>query len=250
MGFFQSVQRVVREADVILLVVDARMPEMSKNEEMEKIVARARKKMFIVFNKIDLIKSENVTKLRKTYPEALFVSSAKNLGFANLKSKLLILCKREGYNKIRVGVVGYPNVGKSSVINCLAHRARTLISSVAGTTKGSQFVRIGDKIKLIDSPGVIPMKDRETKLAIIAAKNPEKLSNPEYVAYQIIKLILNEDKKVLEDYYGIKIEDLDEGTILLDIGKKKGFLKKGAIVDEIKTSISLIRDWQKGKLRL
>ena len=84
---------------------------------------------------------------------------------------------------------------------------------------------------------------------MIGSKSPDKISNPDKVALEIIQNFISKDKKKLEEKYKIKISPAeDHGEILTDIGRKKGYLKKGGEVDETKTSISIIRDWQKGKL--
>ena len=234
---------------MLLFVIDARMPELSRNKRLEEIIEHRGKKMFLVFNKFDLLSSGQATALREQYPDAFFVSGTKNIGLKAVKTKLLIEGKRGGNPEPKVGVVGYPNVGKSAIINALAHRARAMVSPKAGTTRGVQFVRAGS-LKILDTPGVIPLADTEATLGMIAAKNPEKLQNPEYVAMQIIQLFLEKDKSSLAQQCGITLETEDSYEILLQIGKKRGYLKRGGVVDEVKTAIAFVRDWQTGKLRL
>src|SRR3989344_5080210 len=246
MSFWASIGGILREADVVLLICDARMPELSRNRELEEKMSRYGRKMIIVYNKVDLVSNKDLNKLREENKEAFFVSGSKNQGIGKLRIYLNILGKKYKGKRIKVGIVGYPNVGKSSIINCLAFRARTATSSVAGTTKGPQFVKIGSRIKIIDSPGVIPPEDNESKLALISAKNPEKLKNPEKVALEVISMLLRKDKKILENYYKIKISNLSLEEILWEIGKHKGMLKKKGIVDETKTAFAVIMDWQKG----
>jgi len=72
--------------------------------------------------------------------------------------------------------LGYPNVGKSSIINGLAHKKKVKVSKKAGTTHGSHWIRISDDIKLIDSPGVIPLaKDEDLKYGLIGARDIQKI---------------------------------------------------------------------------
>lgn len=251
MGYWYGVDKVLREADIVVVVLDARVPELSKNEKLDEFIGRYRKERVIVFNKIDLIPKAELEKLRKENPEALFVSGNKNIGIAKLKEKLLIMGKRMGFRRAKVGVVGYPNVGKSAIINCLAHRARAATSPVAGTTKGPQYVKVGENLKIIDSAGVVPYTDSEAKLGIIAAKNPEKLRHPHRTATEIIQIFLQKNRKSLEETYGIDLNGVEDPyEVMVLIGRKKGFLKKGGIVDETKTAIQIVREWQRGKLRL
>ena len=143
--------------------------------------------------------------------------------------------------------VGYPNVGKSSVINALVKRARTKVSSIAGTTKGVQWVST-PSFKILDSPGVIPFDERdEALIAFLGAKNPEKLKQPERAAIRFIGLLKKQYPKLLENFYGIP-EEKDENDIFMDIGKKKHFLVKGGEIDMRRTALGIIRDWQLGKI--
>lgn len=249
MGFWTIVDRVIDSVDIVLLVVDARMPEMSNNKRLREIADRKKKKLVVVFNKKDLVSEDGLVELKRKYPYAFFVSGIKNEGVSRLKTELLIMAKRGGIEKPRVGVVGYPNVGKSAIINAMAHRARAAISAKAGTTRGVQWIRVGG-LQLLDSPGVIPYKEGEVKLGIMGAKNPEKIRNEEKVACEIIRMIVSKNRNALEEFYGIKISEEDSYGIFLDIGKKRGFLLKGAKVDEHRTAMQIIRDWTRGKLRV
>ncbi len=249
MGFWFVVEQVIREAHLILFITDARMPDLSRNKELENIVEKYRKQLFLVFTKIDLVSDERLAALREAYPDAFFISGTKNIGLKALKVELMIQGKRLGLRSPKIGVVGYPNVGKSAIINALAHRARAAVSPKAGTTRGVQFVRAGN-LRILDSPGVIPYEDKEMKLGMIGAKNVEKIKDPERVALEIIKLFLEKDRKALEQHYGFTIASEEPLEIIEQIGRKRGFLKKGGAVDDVKSAMTLVRDWQTGKLKL
>ena len=90
MSFWNAVRRVLDESDIILLVLDARMPDLTRNREVEEKVLRSSKELAIVFNKIDLISSAALKKLREQYKEYFFVSARNNIGFSKLKIGLLI----------------------------------------------------------------------------------------------------------------------------------------------------------------
>ncbi len=249
MGFWFVVEQVLREADIVLFILDARMPEISRNAQLHMRAEKYLKPLITVFTKSDLISGDRLTALQEEYPDAFFVSGTRNIGLKQLKVRLLIEGKRLGKNNPKIGVVGYPNVGKSAIINALAHRARARVSPRAGTTRGVQFVKAGS-LRILDSPGVIPLEDREEKLGLLAAKNAEKLRNPEQVALDILRMVVERDKGSLERKYGIVAESNEPYELLLCIGKRRGFLKKGGEVDEKKTAITLVRDWQTGKLKL
>ena len=132
----------------------------------------------------------------------------------------------------------------------MAKRARTFVSSKAGTTRGFQLVKAGS-LQIVDSPGVIPFYEKETKMGMIAAKDPEKMKNPDILAINIVETFIDKNLKALENFYGVKLEGIkDPYDMVLAIGKRRGFLRKGGVVDENRTVTQIIRDWQKGKLGL
>lgn len=249
MGFWIIVGRVLKSSDMVLFVLDARMPSLSRNVHLENMVSRFKKPLIRVFTKIDLISEKSLAELKKEYKDAYFVSGIKNIGITELKKKLLIEGKRKKLEEPKVGVIGYPNVGKSAIINAIAHRARAAVSPKAGTTRGVQYVKAG-VLKILDSPGVVPFEDKETKLALISAKNPEKLRNPEKVALQIVSIFLGQSPDILEKFAGVSLDSEDPEEILESFGRRRGYLRKGGIVDEKKSAISLVRAWQRGLLKL
>jgi ribosome biogenesis GTPase A len=98
---------------------------------------------------------------------------------------------------------------------------------------------------------VIPFDEKdETEQALMAIIDPNKLANPDLAAMRIIQLFLDYNKKGLEKFYDVKIETDDVSEILLEIGKRKSFIMKGGKVDESRTSLAMIRDWQRGNLLL
>ncbi|MFH1289912.1 MAG: GTPase [Nanoarchaeota archaeon] len=247
MGHWPTAMRAIKDADVVIFILDARMPDLSRNRDLEQKLRNSKKEIFIVFNKIDLISKEALNKLKAQHKGAFFTSE-KTKDVNKLRMALQIKAKKLNL-KLEVGIVGYPNVGKSAVTNALSRSAKTKVSSKAGTTTGAQWAS-STNFKIIDSPGVIPFEDDEVKLGILGAKNPEKLKDPEAVATKIIEIFTNSSPKKLEEFYNFKIEDYDSYEILLRIGRTKGLLKKGNMVEENRTSQMIIRDWQTGKLRI
>ena len=251
MTFWEIVKGIVRKADAVVEVLDARMPELSRNEDLEILVAKSNKKLFLALNKIDLVSKEHFAFLKKRYQHAFFVSGTQNTGISNLRTAIMIAAKRDGIENPKVGVVGYPNVGKSAIINALAHRSKALMSAVAGTTRGVQIIRAGN-LHILDSPGVFPYGDDEIKLGILAAKNPEQIKHLELLACEIISMFLKSNWKALEDFYKVKIdeEDPDSYEIMLQIGQQRKFILKGGDADERRTALQIVRDWQTGKLKI
>ena len=251
MTYWEVVKNIVHKADFIVAVLDARMPELSRNMDLESLALKSGKKLFLALNKVDLVSKAHLSFLKKRYQHAFFVSGSKSIGIGGLRTALLIAAKREGIENPKVGVVGYPNVGKSAIINALAHRAKAIVSATAGTTKGVQIVSARN-LQILDSPGVFPYGDDEVKLGILAAKNPEQLKNPTLVACRIIEKVIESNRNSLEDFYKIKIDEEmpDSYEMLLQIGQQRKFLLKGGITDENRAAVQVIRDWQTGKLRI
>ncbi|MDH3352966.1 MAG: 50S ribosome-binding GTPase [Nanoarchaeota archaeon] len=248
MGFWPVVMNVLRNSDVVLLLVDARMPDITQNSEIvEKVKATSDKRLIFVFNKSDLISRKDIEKLKDEYPNAFFISATKKIGVGKLRATLKNMADNWHRPSLRVGLVGYPNIGKSTLINLLAPEAKAKVSPVSGTTKKTQWVRTG-RLRIMDSPGVIPYGDKKVQIGMTASKDPHKIRNPEKVAIKIIEFIMEKNPKVLEKMYGAKGEDAYE--VFEEIARKKGFLIKGGETDENRTAIKVIDDWQKGKTNL
>ena len=251
---WRIVDRVINESDILLEIVDARMPNLTRNRKVENKIRQRRKILIIVMNKSDLI----TRRMREDFlrdsesEEVIFVSSKDRAGIASLKKMIVSMARRIRYKDyVRVGVVGYPNTGKSSVINVLVGKSSARTSPIAGMTTGVQMIRGESHVMFLDTPGVIPSNENdEAEQALMCIIDPNKIVNPDIAAMKIIQLFLDCNRKALERLYGVKIDNEDAFGILLEIGKKKNLLRKGNRVDEVRTSLTIIRDWQSGKLLL
>lgn len=278
--YWNQIKQIVNESDIVLEVLDARAIEFSTNEQLEKIIAEAKRPRIYILNKADLISNKElefvvnkfVSERKTDLDSVVYFSSKRRVCARNLLVKIRQIFKkhgkrsgffvspilerpyREAKGDIIVGVVGYPNVGKSSVINALSFKRKAKVASKAGTTHGIHWINASDDIKLIDTPGVIPLaKQDEAKLGIIAAKNPEKMKDPEVVAGKIVEMFLREGKRNrFEDFYKFKIkeENLDNTALILEqLAIEKKHLKKGGLPDDTRTSVVVIKDWQEGRLK-
>jgi len=254
--YWQVIQNIINDSDIVIEVLDARMPELSRNKEIEEIVQNSGKRLILILNKSDLVSESNLRKrlkkLQREYP-VFVISSKKKLGTKRLREYLIAQSKSKENNKLfRIGVLGYPNTGKSSIINALVMKSKAKVTSRAGTTHGQQWINAGNNIQIIDSPGVIPLKEQdEVRYALIGSRNIDKIKNLELVAHEVINFF--ENKLNIERLYNIKIDSENSNNpdkIIEQIGIKRGFLKKGGLVDFGRTSIQIIRDWQSGKLRV
>ncbi|MEM5878794.1 MAG: GTPase [Candidatus Aenigmatarchaeota archaeon] len=240
--FWNLINDVIDQVDVVLEVADARMPEITRNRKIENMVREKRKRLFIVYNKADLINPKNI----KSGKNFVYVSTRKRYGFSKLRN--LIMGNRQ---TVRVGVVGYPNTGKSSVINFLVGRKKAPTSSVAGFTKGVQWITDHKGLLLYDTPGVIPFDENdEVKQALMCVLSPSQIKNPDLVAIKIIEIFLEQNKHALEKRYNKKISENESETVLMSIGKRMNYLAKNGEIDITRTCIKIIKDWQQGLLLL
>lgn len=238
--FDRIVNEVIARSDILLLVIDARRVEGSINRFLEKKLEKEGKKFIYVINKCDLITEEEQKKIKMK--NSIQVSAMKHLSTMKLLRKIMEIGKGK---KVSVGVIGYPNTGKSTVINALKGKHSAMTSSVSGYTKGKQKVKISQKITLIDTPGVIPYEDKEEiDSLIIGSIDANKVKDPELAAIQLIEEL---DGKI-EDYFGVeKSEDAEE--TLEKIALKKNIVKKGKYPDTARMGKEIIMLWQKGKIR-
>ncbi|NPE30697.1 GTPase RsgA [Methanococcoides sp. SA1] len=245
------VKDVIKQADILLEVVDARFPDETRNLEVERDVKRSGKPLIIVLSKCDLVSKETLQKaksrLSKIAP-TVFVSSKERYGTTMLRHKILEIADIQGRN-ILIGSLGYPNTGKSSVINGVAGKNKAGTSSISGHTKGVQIVKAGSRIVFIDTPGVIPFGDNdEYRQGLLGVKDSSHLSDPVGVAMKIVAHICDNNKSVLEEFYNIEIKENDPEKVLELIGLKGNCLKQKGEVDEMRIAIKIINDWQRGKM--
>ncbi len=159
-NYWKIVHDVIVESDILIIVADARTPRESVNKEALKKIIGAKKKFMVVFNKYDLLdhdQREELNKVMKEYEFVATVSAINHTGTMALLRKINAIAKGD---KATVGIIGYPNTGKSSVINAIKGKKSAPVSSQAGQTKGVQKLRVTKKIVLLDSPGVIPFENK------------------------------------------------------------------------------------------
>ncbi|AKB54739.1 MULTISPECIES: GTPase [Methanosarcina] len=249
------VKDVIKKADVLLEVIDSRFPEETQNSEVEREIIRLNKPFIIVINKSDLVSREKLEKTKARLSRiapVVFVSSKDRSGTTMLRHQILASAAIKAGIKgqdILVGTLGYPNVGKSSVINGVTGRHRASTSPVSGHTKGIQHVDAGSHIMFIDTPGVIPFDEKDEYLqGLLGIKDATHLKDKIGVALKIIEKIIAENKTVLESFYSITIKDEASYDVLELIGIQCNFLQKKGEVDETRTATRIINDWQNGRL--
>jgi len=231
------------------------------------------------------MEAKRIVALRKPAEEKIAKEkeSEKSLNFSKIEDKKArdkkaketkgeVVRDLENKKRIHVGVIGYPNAGKSSVINFITHRAAAKTAKQAGFTKGMQKIRMSEDILILDTPGVIPAGKYSTESKSFAqdvkvgGRTYSDVKDPENVVYYLMTApdpkdadnVTDKEKeaikdaevnaKKIQDFYGIQVENSAE-DLIEEIGKKKGFLGKGAKVDVDRSARIILRDWQQGKIK-
>jgi len=242
--FRKIVNGVIKQADVLILLLDARLVEETRNPEIEKKVKFLGKPLIYVITKSDLIASKKyVEKFKRTLNPCVFVSSKTYHGLKILREKIMAEGKRLDKEVIKVGILGYPNVGKSSFINAMSGRRAAPTSMMSGYTRSMRKIK-DRKIMFLDTPGLIPYKEKsQIKHAIIGAIDFTKSKNPDLVIIQITEQFPGR----IEKYYGVDVNADFEQTIRA-IAVKKKVLMKGNIPDSERMYRLILKEWQNGKI--
>ena len=226
----KKVKEIINKSDIILIVQDARI--LFKNKEIEEYCKRKGKKIIYVLNKADLVESEDLLQL---YGD-VYVSSRTRKGLRALRRKIKEIAKEINKDKIIIGVVGFPNTGKSSLINALRGKHVAATAPKPGKTKGPQLVKLSNRFYLLDSPGVFDIKDKEL-LAILGSYSPEKLENPIKAALKLVDLI----KDDVKEQFGVNGKTSEE--ILNNLAKKWNLNLE-------ESARRLLHRWVSGKIKV
>lgn len=240
---------IEKQANVILEILDARDPEGTRPHKVEEFIQErgADKKLFLVLNKQDMVPEDVVNAWSAYYQQQGFTcfhaSAAKKEGTNFLLGQILRYVDHSAPAKILI--VGYPNTGKSSIINAILKDKKTARTSPeAGFTRGIQMLKIEGfaQLYLLDSPGVVPYDEEESELALAlkAAVKISKIKDPEAVFDEIYRKAGPE--KLAQVY---EIEFADQADFLEKLGRKRGRLLKGGVVNEREVWLLVIRDWQR-----
>lgn len=293
-NFDKAFKQVVAAADVILYVLDARDPEGTRSKEVEREVMAAdggSKRLILILNKVDLVPPPVLKAwmihLRRYFPvlplrastgapnahtfnhKQLTVKSTSETLFKALKS---YAGSKQLKRSISVGVIGYPNVGKSSVINALTSRvsrnaAACPTGAEAGVTTSLREVKLDNKLKLIDSPGIVfpgstpagakqSKIDEQARLILLNAIPPKQIDDPIPAVTLLLKRLSASPSlstKLLEVYGLQPLVPQENGDIttnfLVQVARKRGRLGKGGVPNLNSAAMTVVTDWRDGRIQ-
>lgn len=247
--------------DLILEIADARLPESSRNPELQKLIGN--KKSILVLNKSDLTKKNDRDAWLRYYhacgEKVAFVAAQRKAGWKELEFLLneevsalnqTMASRGRKPRPLRVMMAGIPNTGKSALLNAMAGAKRVKTGNRPGLTRSLQWVRTGESWELLDSPGILWPKlenqDAAMRLAVVGSISKDACSEEESGWYLLNWLMQNHPNVFAQRY---KVERLPEypEELLEMVARNRGMVRKGGI-RETETYIMLLKEFRDGKM--
>ncbi|CEG72461.1 Putative Nucleolar GTP-binding protein 2 [Rhizopus microsporus] len=251
---WNELYKVIDSSDVIIHVLDARDPIGTRCRNVENFIRKEKphKQLIFVLNKCDLVPTwvtaRWVSHLSQSAPTLAFHASINNsFGKGSLIQLLRQFATLHSDRKqISVGFIGYPNTGKSSIINTLKSKKVCSVAPIPGETKVWQYITLMKRIYLIDCPGVVPPNSDDTEVDIIlkGSVRAEKMASPEDTIPTILERVRPE---YLKRTYGLQGWE-DSTDFLEQIARKTGKLLKKGEPDIHNVSIMVLHDWLRGRI--
>lgn len=264
-GHMSKAKRMMQEdmklIDVVIELVDARIPLSSKNPDIDQMAKN--KSRVILLNKYDLADDKQTEKWKQYFESkgyfVTLVNSKAGKGVRKVNDVVVAACKekierdrkRGILNRpLRAMVVGIPNVGKSTFINSIAGKAATKTGNKPGVTKGKQWIKLNKTIELLDTPGILwPKFEDQTvglRLAFIGSIR-EEILNVYELSLALLTFLGEHYKGCLNAKYGIEETDNPTENLIL-VADKRGCKLKGGEPDLNKAAGFIIDDFRNGKL--
>ena len=265
-GHMAKTRRKITESlslvDAVVEIVDSRIPVSSRNPELTGIINN--KPRLIVMNKCDLADEQSNLKWCKHFEkegaQVLMVDCKTGKGINLFKNKIntllahkLEVFKEKGMvgKKLRVMIVGIPNVGKSSFINKLCKNTRAKVEDRPGVTRGNQWYTIDSSLELLDTPGVLWPKFDDMAVGehlAFCGSVKDQIIDIELLAMRLAEFLAKNYPEVLTVRYKLKDFDMDSYDLLCSIGKARGMMMRGGEVDTERAAVMLLDEFRAGKL--
>lgn len=258
----RQIRELIRLIDAVVEVIDARIPDSSRNPELPELVEN--RPVVISMTKKDLADPVMTDKWLSHWKRLGYEAVALDLlgpegarPLADVLNKLACRVARQMQERgrkprpLRVLVAGVPNVGKSSLINRLAGRSGARVGAKAGVTRGKQWIRVGNTLQLLDTPGILwpKLEDAEVafRLAAIGAVRDE-VYDWQKLSVELAEFLRQEYADALVRRYGISALPTSGVEIVEAIGRRRGYLVSGGEVDFEKACRTLLLEFRTGKL--
>lgn len=266
-GHMAKTRRLLAEnlklVDVVIELLDARIPVSSKNPEIDSIIRF--KPRLLVLNKSDIadtkISGEWANWYKSKGYRAVFVDSVRGKGLNQIRKHLNEVMKDRFerdklkgriFRPIRTMIVGIPNVGKSTLINKIAGKAAAVTGDKPGVTKGKQWIRLNPEIEMLDTPGILWPKfnDPETarNLAFTGAIKDDIMDVTEVAAALAEKLLLSYPVLFTRRYKLDSAAETKGGELLLAAGKNRGCILPGGVIDLQRIAVIILDEFRGGKI--
>lgn len=248
------VEQNLKLVDVVIELLDARVPVSSRNPMIDKIIGN--KPRLVILNKADLA-DEDITsfwiKKMSQKGRVLKVDSRTGRGINKVPDAVAKMARPKIKGKVRpvrCMVVGIPNVGKSLFINRLVRQRVARTGNKPGITRGQQWIRVNKRVELLDTPGILWPKfedpDVGFRLAAIGAIR-EEVYPVEDIAVRLIEWLEKNYPGTLNKRYNLDFSR-SSMEIMEKVAKKRGFILPGGKIDIYKTSIHILKEFRDGKL--
>ena len=257
----RAMQEDIKLIDVVIELVDARIPYSSKNPDIDTLAAN--KSRILLLNKCDMADPSTLQKWIQYYESkgylALGITAKKKNELKQVNALIQKACqekierdrKRGILNRpVRAMIVGIPNVGKSTFINSFAGKACTKTGNKPGVTKGKQWIRINKQVELLDTPGILwPKFEDQTvgqHLAFIGSIKDELIQSVD-LSLDLIEFLTSAYPGTLQQQYEID-ETKDSADILKEVAANRGCMKKGNELDYDKAAFMILDDFRNARM--
>ncbi|MCX5780032.1 MAG: ribosome biogenesis GTPase YlqF [Firmicutes bacterium] len=260
----REIQENLKLVDIVAVLLDARAPFSCRNTDLEKMCRH--KQILFTLTKMDLASPEGtrayLARLRAEGATAVAIDSTSGKGLAEVIQAIKSIYQPQAEEMInrgrrirpaRVMVVGVPNIGKSTFLNCLVGKKMAHTGAKPGITRGKQWVRVREDIELMDTPGLMRPKvqgeEQGLKLALLNIVG-EKAYQEHEVALYLLRTLQIKAPALLAEKLKVSNPTIGAEELLEEIALKRGHLLKAGALDLGKTCTSLLLDFRKGRLGL